>query len=220
MDVLHLPLGPVLSHWPPGLVVTLSLQGDVVVDVVVNAVVGSAPKLPHEGLGAPPLNRLTDVALRRVVAASRCDAVMSVLVLAGAGRLAGLARTTRDQLLDPAVAEVDALAAVAGLRRAVGRSWLLRWSLRDLAVVERPARLEGDVHARLMRVIDLAAQEARTGTVSPPSEGGGSPAELSVLLPHILVGVELATVRLAVASLVGLVGEVGLAAALDEGYAR
>ena len=31
MDVLHVPLGPVLPHWPAGLVVWCVLQGDVIV---------------------------------------------------------------------------------------------------------------------------------------------------------------------------------------------
>ena len=31
MDVLHLPLGPVLPHWPAGVVLRCTLQGDVVV---------------------------------------------------------------------------------------------------------------------------------------------------------------------------------------------
>ena len=30
MDVLHLPLGPVLAHWPAGVVLRVTLHGDVV----------------------------------------------------------------------------------------------------------------------------------------------------------------------------------------------
>ena len=35
MDVLHLPLGPVLRHWPAGVVLRLTLHGDVVADAEV-----------------------------------------------------------------------------------------------------------------------------------------------------------------------------------------
>src|SRR5699024_7110981 len=41
MDVLHLPLGPVLPFWPAGLVLDCSLQGDVVVDAAASVVDGS-----------------------------------------------------------------------------------------------------------------------------------------------------------------------------------
>ena len=35
MDVLHLPLGPVLAHWPAGVVLRVTLHGDVVADAEV-----------------------------------------------------------------------------------------------------------------------------------------------------------------------------------------
>ena len=35
MDAIHLPLGPVLRHWPAGVVLRLTLHGDVVADAEV-----------------------------------------------------------------------------------------------------------------------------------------------------------------------------------------
>ncbi len=200
MDVLHLPLGPVLPYWPPGLVVTLTLQGDVTTNVVVN----HGPDIRHDLAEMVGSSKLSGVAPGRDTAASRCDAVVSVLTLAGASRLAGRARVARDQLLDPTITDATALASVTGLQRVVRRSWLLRWSLRGLAPVEAGGGLQGDVHARLLRLVDVAADETRTGTRNDGlGEVDGSLADLSTLIPPLLVGVELATVRLAVASVVG-----------------
>jgi len=45
MDVLHVPLGPVLSSWPAGLVVTCTLTGDVVSSVEVDVIPAQAAHL-------------------------------------------------------------------------------------------------------------------------------------------------------------------------------
>ena len=51
MDVLHVRLGPVLPHWPAGLVLRCSLQGDVIAEAQAELVDG--PALQDDD-GAPP----------------------------------------------------------------------------------------------------------------------------------------------------------------------
>src|SRR5690625_1595772 len=85
MDVLHLPLGPVLPFWPAGLVLHCSLQGDVVVDAVTDVVAGDN----HWGgaHGSQP----------GLSPAVRSDRVMALLALAGASDLAARAGRVRDR---------------------------------------------------------------------------------------------------------------------------
>lgn len=71
MDVLHVHLGPVLRHWPAGLVVRCSLQGDLIVDADAWAVDAEQSPSP-----APPFDA-------RVEAARECDRLVSLLALAG-----------------------------------------------------------------------------------------------------------------------------------------
>lgn len=70
MDELHLPLGPVLAHWPAGLVLRVTLHGDVVVDADVQ-------QLPGRAGTTPAADDLTTHAARLL------DAARSVLTLAG-----------------------------------------------------------------------------------------------------------------------------------------
>ena len=190
MDVLHLPLGPVLPHWPAGLVVRCSLHGDVAADVRVERL--SAPPGPREargsrGPGAPGYE-----------AARRLDAVVAVLALAGSAPVASVARSARDLCLaaDPAAA-----VRVAALRRRLGRARLLGWLLRGLGVLPPEAvpaqvreTLAGDVRDRLLHLVD-EAHRLLTGTTA------GTPYDAVDLLPGVLAGLELASVRLVVASL-------------------
>lgn len=188
MDVLHLRLGPVLACWPAELVLDLSLQGDVVTAADVELVSG-----PNKGED------------RMIRAARRCDAAASVLTLAGRPEPAGRARRVRDLLV--AGDGEQALEELRGLRRRVAASRVLRWSLRGLVPVSRSEALPGvdllmgDVHDRLLRMLDLAAAEVRDGDVAR----GPDLRELAERLPELLEGSELATVRLAVASVIGLV---------------
>src|SRR5699024_10599404 len=69
MDVLHLPLGPVLPFWPAGLVLHCSLQGDVVVDATASVIDATEHRA-----GAP--GRPTDHASATV---TQCDQVMALL---------------------------------------------------------------------------------------------------------------------------------------------
>lgn len=193
MDVLHLPLGPVLPFWPAGLVLRCSLQGDVVVGAEASVVDGG-----HRGAGAHGGQSGPVPA-----AAVRGDNAMALLALAGAEDAAARARRVRDALLRGD--RDDARDAVERLHRAVRRSWLLRWSLRGVLPLTRsdlehhglPDRCFGDAHDRLLSLVERIRDEV--GAMDPaPVEAGVVPWEM---LPHLVTGAEVATVRLAVASL-------------------
>ena len=193
MDVLHLPLGPVLPFWPAGLVLLCSLQGDVVVDAVASVVDGAGQAASSKEPQTPPVP----------ASAVRCDGVMALLALAGADDAAARARRARDALVrgDQGAAR-DALER---LHRTVRRSWLLRWSLRgvlvldqfDLARHDLPEVCRGDAHDRLSSMVERLRSEV-CGAAPVPEETGAVPWET---MSHLVTGLELATVRLAVASL-------------------
>lgn len=179
MDVLHVPLGPVLSSWPAGLVVTCTLTGDVVSSVEVDVI--------PDDTNATPTPDGT---------AYRLDAAARLLDLAGAVTLAARARRERDHVLDDKTSDLD------DLRRRVGRSGALRWSLRRVGTVSGqqadghgwPSAWVGDAHDRLLWLI-----EARTD----PDFAATGLGTLATALPDLLRGSEIAAVRLTVASLVG-----------------
>ena len=109
LDVLHLPLGPVLPDWPAGLVIDVELQGDVI---------SSAEA------------RVLDVAELRpsapVAAAVRdLDVVARVLAVAGWPGPAARARDLRDRARAGEPAD-----GLSGLLRLVRRSRVLRLMLR------------------------------------------------------------------------------------------
>ncbi|WP_241180845.1 hypothetical protein [Kocuria marina] len=189
MDVLHLPLGPVLPFWPAGLVLRCSLQGDVVVDAEASVVDGAGAGGP--GPGPAP------------AAVVWCDQVMALLALAGVEDAAACARRARDALL---CGDEDAARdAVERLDRTVRRSWLLRSSLRGVLLLDRaglerhglPEHCRGDAHDRLLSRVERIRAEAG-GTEPTPAEDGGVP---WAVVPDLVTGLELASVRLAVASL-------------------
>jgi hypothetical protein len=116
MDVLQLRLGPVLRHWPAGVVVQCSLQGDLIVDARAWRIDAD------QALPSPPRSRRTD-------AAHECDRLSSLLSLAGWADAATRARRVRDLLLatdEPALDELDAL------HRTVTRSRVFGWSMRGV----------------------------------------------------------------------------------------
>lgn len=177
MDVLHLPLGPVLRHWPAGLVLRCTISGDVVTDVEVDRVgrVGRAPDAFGSAL-AP-----------RLLAARCLDSASSVLSLAGSVDQHATARALRDRLVsdDGAVTSSE----IARLHQRLSRSRTLRWMLRGVGHWDG-----SDVHGRLVSAVDDAAAYL---------DGREPPARASARhdLPDLLRGVELAQVRLVVASL-------------------
>jgi hypothetical protein len=181
MDLLHVPLGPVLPHWPPGLVLRCVLNGDVVTEAEVEVLDGAGePPFPT---GAPELVR----------AARRCDAAAGLLAVAGWDDAAETARRLRDALLaDP---DRDQVAGrLDRLRIRVARSWSLRWQLRGLGASDDAEG--GDVRDRLVGMLDAAAAALRG---EPPRAADRRPA--GEALPAAVAGLELAAVRLVVAGL-------------------
>ncbi|PVZ06393.1 hypothetical protein [Actinomycetospora cinnamomea] len=183
MDVLNVPLGPVLEHWPAGLVLRCVLQGDVVVEADVDVLAGGAAASPS------------------ATAAVTCDGAARALDLAGWGDAAAGVRRVRDLVLDghhdQARRDLDRLAA------RVARSRVLRWSLRDLGRLD-PAQARahglpddavGDVHDRLVAMLE----RARDG-LAGRSDAAGDRSAVVEALPTLVHGLELAAVRLVVAS--------------------
>ena len=126
------------------------------------------------------------------MAARLCDQAGQVLELSGWGAAAQRSAQVRDALLG----DVDATACTAALRRLrrlVEGSRLLRWTLRDLG----PAG--GDVHGRLLQLLRSAGdllQAAPDPVYGPAGWTGTDPQEL----PRLVTGLDLAAVRLVVAS--------------------
>ena len=196
MDVLHLPLGPVLAYWPSGLVLKCRLHGDVVADAeawIVDADDGGRP--------APPAERAARAAARE------CDHLTDLLALAGWPSAAGHAREIRDLLLDEPPPTDRARLLLERLLRKLRRSWLLRWSLRDLARlsdadVKRhrlPTALAGDTYDRLLAHV-VTALALLSNTVEN-NVFSADAASIVAALPDLVRGLELAAARLVVASL-------------------
>ncbi|WP_278255428.1 hypothetical protein [Nocardioides convexus] len=184
MDVLNVRLGPVLAHWPGGLVLRCALQGDVITEAEAVLLDNALHvEVPHGG--APS-----------VVTARRADNLVDLLALSGWDDAAAQARLIRDQLLEDGE-EAAVSVAVARLVRRVRRSRVLRWSLRgirplteaDLRRRGLPASLVGDTYDRLLWMLD-SVETAVDGTSVAVHH-----------LPELIAGLDLATARLVVASL-------------------
>ncbi|MFI7585109.1 hypothetical protein ACH9DO_15140 [Kocuria sp. M1N1S27] len=220
MDVLHLPLGPVLPFWPAGLVLRCSLQGDVVVDAeasVVDAEVDHAEDDAEDDAGSGAAGATGPRPGPAFAAAVRCDRAEALLALAGAEDAAARARRARDALLRGD--EDAARDAVERLDRTVRRSWLLRSSLRGVLTLDRsdleghglPPHCRGDAHDRLLSLVERAREAIggaepvlADGRVVPvPADDRGVPwaGVPWTVVPQLVTGLELASVRLAVASL-------------------
>ena len=226
LDQLHVPLGPVLPDWPAGLVVRVTLQGDVVQHAEVQALSGGGGgsfwSEPWRRAAAGEQVTTGEAARRRV--AADLDSLGRLLAVAGWDDAATVARRLRD----------DALAGVPGLslRPAacrfagrVARSRTLAWLTRGLGVlmpdeaaasgVGGPAlRAAGDVTARYRRwcaelaeavgAVDDGSSLSAAGPEPPrgPLDDTQSPsARLLAALPGLLEGTELGAARLIIASL-------------------
>lgn len=183
MDVLNVRLGPVLPHWPAGLVLRCALQGDVITQARAE-VLDAQPQRLDAGPAAGPGRTL--------------DHLVSLLALAGWEDAAAEARCVRDALLqggDHAAAGVQ----LGRLRVKVTRSRVLRWSLRGLGPIGSdrleqhglPPHLGGDTYDRLLGMLERAGDE----------DAQAVPPWVVDSLPHLVTGLELAAARLAVASL-------------------
>lgn len=175
MDELHLPLGPVLAHWPAGVVLRVTLHGDVVVDAEV------------EQLAASGIGRRDDPAVR---AARLLDAAGSVLALAGLPAESARVRRLRDRCLD---GELHDGHEVAQFGDRLGRRRVLRWVLSGL-IAEGSHGGSEELHARLTALFEQARAELDGDAVPPVA-----PAVQA--LPALVRGMELAEVRLWVAAL-------------------
>ena len=225
LDVLHVPLGPVLPYWPAGLRLSLAVQGDVVQDVTV-ATVGV------DGAGSsfwdePVLRALAgervsagEIARRR--AASHLDSLVRLLGVAGWDGPALRCAVLRDRALagEPAGPLTETFRP---LGRRLARSWVLRRMTDGLgeldgracyrAGISGPAAIAaGDVWARLQQWVrstgdDLARLDDRSPVTDVEGPRGrldwAEPPTVALLgvLPRLLVGAELAGVRVIVASL-------------------
>ncbi|WP_018331604.1 hypothetical protein [Actinomycetospora chiangmaiensis] len=143
LDALHVALGPVLPHWPPGLVVHATLAGDLITDA--RAEVLDVPARVGPGSrGRSPLGPDR----------TRLDVLTRVLGLLGADHLAARARQLRDR--DPVPGELTTFG------RRLRRHRPLRWAVRGVPLVG------GVVEERTLeqRVANLAG--ALGGSLPPP----------------------------------------------------
>ncbi|QFY09758.1 hypothetical protein GBF35_26690 [Nonomuraea phyllanthi] len=229
LDQLHVALGPLLADWPEGLILRLTLQGDVIQRAELSL---PAPRRPPSAVpfwtepwaraAAGEQVHAAEAARRR--AAGHLDSMGRFLAVAGWQAAATTARRLRDELLGGAGAAAVRPAAERFARQ-VGRSRTLSWLTRGLgrlssadavaAGIRGPAaRADGDVPARYRLWLtaaleDLDRLEDRRlldpAREEPPRGRLGGPhspsAGLAGALPRLLEGAELGAARLIVASL-------------------
>ncbi|MCX4911113.1 hypothetical protein [Streptomyces sp. NBC_00878] len=228
LDVLHVPLGPVLADWPAGLILRLALQGDVVQQVTVEPV--AAPPSPRPPFWDEPWLRAADgehvsqgEAARRLCAA-HLDSLGRFFAVTGWDDMAARTRYVRDRALagDDA-AELTSL--VRPLIRRAQRSRTLRWLTTGLGAlsaeharhrgVTGPALVaDGDAYSRMLVWLDAVGRSAAAcgatevlDAAEPVGPRGrldaAVPPSRALLdsLPPLLEGTEFACARIIVASL-------------------
>jgi hypothetical protein len=222
LDRLHVPLGPVLPDWPAGLVVQLTLQGDVVQQAEPEVLGGGSGSFWDEPWrrAAAGEGVATAEAARRG-AAAHLDSLGRFLSVAGWDAAAVTARRLRDDIL-AGIAPGRLRPDARRFSRRVGRSRTLAWltgglgvlGAADAAAAGARGRAAGDVTARYRRWCDgldaaVSALEDTSrldpASLEPPrgpaGDAGPSSAGLLAVLPGLLAGAELAAARLIVASL-------------------
>ena len=208
MDVLHLPLGPVLPHWPAGLVLHCTLQGDVITEAQGHLV--DAPTGPTSGSPATSSQHgnLTYPPAESRAPAWRWDNIARLLALAGWDDAAARCRLIRDECLTNGHGRVDE-AAPQQLRRHITRSRALRWSLRGLGRLDvqgledrgLPRHLAGDTYDRLVGMLDRAVNGEGADPAATGSGEQGTTMTSPEAVAAAVVGLELAAARLVVAGL-------------------
>ena len=182
LDVLTVPWGPVLRWWPEGLILTTVLQGDVVQSATVQRLGSDHER--HAGWVAALAHLDPPVAS----AVCRLDALVRILGVAGWDG----ARMRCERLRDALLAGEPAGRDLPRLVRQVSRS-------RSLARMTAGIATTGgeDVPARYRRWLTEAVAALTDGIVPPTAD------EPHVLhqLPDLVTGMELAGLRLVVASL-------------------
>ncbi|MFE3020468.1 hypothetical protein [Streptomyces sp. NPDC059256] len=227
LDQLRLPIGPLLTDWPTGLILHCALQGDIVQEVRVDRL--PSPPDSTSFWNEPWLraSRGEPVTLgtgARRSCAAHLDSLGRLLALAGWADPAARLRRLRDEVLAgaPAAHCRERLQALVGR---IQRSRTLRWSLAGLGRlpaerarqwgVTGPALVaDGDVHDRLLVWLGEADRAARdfddvrlmqAGQLMGPRGtvgGTGHPSQaLLDVLPELLTGVEFTCARLVVSSL-------------------
>ncbi len=199
LDVLHVPLGPVLPHWPAGLVLRCVLQGDVIAQAEAEVYGAAAHSTPPD----PPERES-----RRNTAVRRCDSAGRLLAVAGWDDAAAAARHTRDVLAAGGHLP-DSAPALDRLANRVRRSRSLRWLLRDLGALPvdpttPDTATSGDIVDRLRGWIDEARAMVHADAGAAPdraAERRDRTAALIAGLPALVTGLDLAAARLVVASL-------------------
>ncbi|WP_240777482.1 hypothetical protein [Nonomuraea basaltis] len=193
LDRLRVPMGPILSDWPCGLVVESVLQGDVIQEATVRWMRSGESFWSEPWDRAAAGHPVTRAEAGRRRAAAHLDSLGRLLSVSGWSGAARRARTLRDRLL--ADVPRDALAApYRSFERQVRRSRTLRWMLRDVGSTE-----DGDAVSRLEGW--LTWTRAAIESLEDETPLDGEPPARNVLHPGLLVGVELASARLIIASL-------------------
>jgi hypothetical protein len=200
MDALHVTLGPILPAWPAGLVLRCTLHGDMI--AAAEAEVLSAAAEP------PLLSTMERGALL-------IDGAARVVQLAGWDSVGIALRRVRDDLLSPRFDRRLAMSRLQRLERRVRRSRTLRWSLRGVRPSSAAGQAAGpDAHELLLVLLDDAV-----GAVGGSPERGSAslPAVAASELASAVVGQDLATARLTVATLTpwGLAGMSPAAPAME-----
>lgn len=186
LDVLTVPWGPALPWWPAGLALTTLLQGDVVAEARVERL--GDRRGPHAGWTAA----LAQVDPATAVAVVRLDALVRLLAVAGwdGARLA--CQRVRDNLLTGAALS-DVAPGMERLGGRVGRSRALARMTSGIATTQ-----DEDITLRYRRWLGEAVSAVASGTMPQPREHDDDALER---LPELVVGTEVGTARLVVASL-------------------
>lgn len=178
LDVLHVPLGPVLADWPAGLVIDTVLQGDLVQQA--EGRVLRAPDAPSSQFWTVYPTRNRSRAL---------DSLGRFLAVAGWDAAAAEARALRDALLDVAAGETAGVEQrLDRLDRRLRRSRTLRLLGDGLGRAG-----DGDVTARWRAWLDAAG----SGSGTPAVVSAGSQLEQAC---RQMVGLDLGQARLVLAS--------------------
>ncbi|WP_447040991.1 hypothetical protein [Streptomyces sp. DSM 118878] len=228
LDRLHVPLGPALPDWPAGLILRVSLQGDVVQEAAVES--AAAPPSPRPPFWSEPWlraaagGRVTEGEAARRRCAAHLDSLGRFFAVAGWDDMAARARDARDRGLAGA-GSGELCSLVRPVIRRAERSRTLRWLTSGLGVLpaERASRCgvsgpasaaDGDVHSRMLVWLDEVGRSAAaceadeplgtTRAVGPRGRVDGAvPPSRGLLdaLPHLLAGTEFACARVIIASL-------------------
>lgn len=228
LDRLQVPLGPLLAHWPAGLVIQTKLQGDVIQQVEVEALTGAKTSEPpfwnEPWLRAAAGEPVSRGSCQRRLAAAHLDSLGRLLAVAGWDDAASHAQRLRDDLLS-GVSAGQARRDGTRLARRLRRARTLHWLTNRLGLLTEPEaasagvtgpalRSAGDVTARwtcwleetanaIPQIDDPSLFKSRDieGPRGRLDRRAPPSAALLAVLPRLLEGCELASARLIVASL-------------------